>query len=641
MKRKHTYKKNLAIALFTAILALLVGGCQFLPLINMTPPTAQVEPGAPESLYPIEGDMAAPMPMPDFNTVEFGVIDENVWKSVKLHPFSTFAADVDTASYATIRRYLLGGELPPKDAVRVEELINYFKYNYAGPEHEGEPFGVSFELTDTPWNDQTKLLIVGVQAEELPEIERQPSNFVFLIDVSGSMWGADKLDLVKRAFLLLTEQLSEEDTISIVTYAGSDTILADGLKGSDKTEIMSIIENLEAGGGTHGSKGIVTAYELASKYFDEDKNNRIILATDGDLNIGITSEGELTELVKEKKESGVFLSVMGFGLDNLKDNKLVALANNGNGNYGYIDSILEAKKHLVEDMGGTLHTVAKDVKFQVEFNPNVIKGYRLIGYEDRLLNAEDFADDKKDGGEIGAGHRVTIIYEIADLESGQEIPEVEGRYEHTGDEIVTDFDDELLTVSVRYKEPAGDTSQLMQFPLNGDLYTSEQSQNALLATALTEFGMLLRDSEFKGTTSYQHVLDTLNALDEKDDYISELIFLVSQAKRLSGEGDDDVTQTFAGVDEATAIRAARAYIMESDMWSAGRINLNRIDIRLIHENDLQAFAGMVFDEDGRKPDGSVVVNDYLVTIGELDGHDFAPILVSHQSGEVIGYLPIH
>ncbi len=640
MKLKDKLTRNIMIAVLAVILAVIVAGCQFLPMIINEPKSGMTEQevGLPLTVD-VDTSMHAPFPMENFNTVEFGVIDENVWKNVKMNPFSTFAADVDTASYATVRRYLLKGELPPKDAVRVEELINYFKYDYPGPK-DGEPFGVNLTLTDTPWNDKTKLLVVGVQAEPLPAVDRQPSNLVFLIDVSGSMWGPDKLDLVKRSFLLLTEQLGPEDTVSIVTYAGSDTVLADGVNGSEKTEIMSIIENLEAGGSTHGSKGIITAYELAAKHYDENKNNRVILATDGDLNVGITSEGELTELIKEKKETGVFLSVMGFGLDNLKDNKLVALANNGNGNYGYIDSLLEAKKHLVEDMGGTLHTVAKDVKFQVEFNPNTVKGYRLIGYEDRLLNPEDFDDDKKDGGEIGAGHRVTIIYEIADLESEQEIPEVKGRYEHTGDEIVSTFDDELLTVSIRYKEPTGDESSLLQFPLEVSAYTGEHSQNMKLATALAEFGMLLRDSEFKGTATYQGVIDTLNSLEVKDDYINELIFLVTQAKRLAGDEPIVTPEPGETIDELTAIRAARTYIMEFDLFDTSHIDLNIIEVKTFEDGDILAYDGSVHNEQGVLPRGSIAVGDYLVIIGDTSGHDFMPIVVSGTTGEVIGFFMI-
>jgi Ca-activated chloride channel family protein len=633
--------RTIFVLLFSLILVLALSGCQIIELLTQMrgasagPDICTDEAGlAVVDYYP-----AGAMPMEAFNTTEFSVIDENTWKSVKLDPFSTFAADVDTASYAAVRRYLLSGELPPADAVRVEELINYFHYDYPAPE-DGSPFGVSLTLTDTPWNDKTKLLVVGVATEEIDAFERQPANFVFLIDVSGSMDYPDKLGLVKQAFLLLTEQLNENDTVSIVTYAGFDEILADGLSGSNKTEIMSIIENLEAGGSTHGSAGITTAYELAEKYYDEDKNNRVILATDGDLNIGITSEGELIDLITKKRETGVFLSVMGFGMDNLKDNKLTALANHGNGNYGYIDSVLEARKLLVEDMGGTLQTVAKDVKFQVEFNPNAVKGYRLVGYEDRLMNAEDFADDKKDGGEIGAGHRVTILYEIADLNSEQEIPVVTGKYEAKGDEIKSEFDNELLTVSIRYKEPTGDESSLLQFPLEADAYTTEADDNVRLASALAAFGMLLRDSEFKGDASYESVIETLDALPEKDEYVIELIYLVNRAAKLAEGIKETVEMPATVIDEIEALSIAREYALAELSDSIGEIDLNLSETIQIDQTLINEFKGLSFPLPGEDDAKEIELGDYLVFLGDTTEFNFIVLFVSGQSGEVTGYLPI-
>ena len=379
-------------------------------------------------MAPAEAPMAEPEAMMDMaystvleggiehNTEEYNHIEENGFRAVSVSPLSTFAADVDTASYANLRRMILEGQEVWPDAVRIEEMINYFHYDYPEPE-ENAPFSVSTELTPCPWNPNTVLFRVGLQAPQ-PDWEAMPaSNLVFLIDVSGSMNSPNKLPLVKQAFLLLTENLRPEDTISIVTYASQEAVVLDGVSGDEPEKIQAAIENLNAGGSTAGAAGIKTAYELAEKYFIKGGNNRVILATDGDLNVGVSSEGELTRLIEKEKKSGVFLSVMGFGDGNLKDNKLEALADNGDGNYAYIDSVLEAKKVLVEEMGGTLFTVAKDVKLQVEFNPEHIKGYRLVGYENRLMASEDFADDTKDGGEIGAGHRVTVLYELVPVDS--------------------------------------------------------------------------------------------------------------------------------------------------------------------------------------------------------------------------------
>lgn len=571
----------------------------------------------------------------EFNTVEHGTIQENTWKSVKLDPFSTFAADVDTAAYATVRRYLLSGQLPPKDAVRIEEMINYFKYDYPSPAGD-MPFGISMTLTDTPWNEKTKLLVVGIKANELDVGDRKPSNFVYLIDVSGSMFGSDKLGLVKQAFHLLTEQLGPDDTVSIVTYAGSDQVLADGLSGNDKLAIMQIIDELEAGGSTHGSKGIVTAYELAEKYFDEEKNNRVILATDGDLNVGVTSEGELVELIEERRETGVFLSVMGFGFDNLKDSKLEALADHGNGNYAYIDSVLEAKKLLVDDMGATLHTIAKDVKFQIEFNPALIKGYRLVGYENRLLNDEDFVDDQKDGGEVGEGHRVTVIYEIAEHDSEQMIPIVEGRYEHSNEGLNHAFDDELLTVNIRYKDPASSTSELLTYQLTADTYAAAMDDNQKLAAAIVQFGMLLRDSEHKGTATYDGVLDTLHSLNNKDDYINELIYLVSRAKRMTALANGESVQSETDqIDDIDAIGIAKRFIMELDVTQHDALDLSTVATAVLTEETIPMW-GDALDLDGNPIEsGTMQPGDFFVGFGDAWSLNYLVVIVSATTGEVI------
>lgn len=468
----------------------------------------------------VQEDASFYIPEENFNTEEYSDIKENGFKAVATSPLSTFAADVDTASYANIRRMINDGYLPEPDAVRIEEMLNYFHYDYPEPTGD-EPFSVSTEISACPWNPDTRLLMIGMQAKQVDKSVHKPSNLVFLIDVSGSMDEPDKLPLVKNAFLLLCEQLKDDDTISIVTYAGEDRVVLEGEKGSNSEKIMNAIENLDAGGTTAGSMGIERAYEIAEKYFLKEGNNRVILATDGDLNVGITSEGALTELIKKKKESGVFLSVLGFGTGNIKDNKMEALADNGNGNYSYIDSRFEARKVMVEELGANFFTVAKDVKLQLEFNPEYIKGYRLIGYENRIMNDEDFKDDKKDGGEIGAGHRVTVLYEIVDKDSPMEIGS-DLKYQNS----TSAGSDELLTVSVRYKKPDGEASTELSYPVKEDSIKTEMSNNMKFAAAIAEVGMLLRDSEYKKDSSYKNVLELLNSIPDINSDRDKLEFML-------------------------------------------------------------------------------------------------------------------
>lgn len=458
----------------------------------------------------------------DWNTEEYKHINENGWKAVNVSPFSTFAADVDTASYANLRRMINYGQRIPEDAVRIEELVNYFKYDYKAPSND-EPFSITTEMTPCPWNDKTQLLMVGIKAKDIDMSQRKPSNLVFLVDVSGSMAGDDRLGLVQKSFKMLTEELNQDDRISLVTYASGNKVVFEGLSGANKTEIRDYVENLFAGGGTNGSAGIQTAYEIAEKYFIEGGNNRIILATDGDLNIGITDEGSLTRLVQEKAKSGVFLSVLGFGWGNISDSRMEALADNGNGNYNYIDSMNEAKKVLIDEMGGTLFTVAKDVKIQLEFNPAEIKGYRLIGYENRTMAAEDFNDDKKDGGEIGAGHTVTALYEVALKDSEQEIPEVESKYTAKTSYDTDSTSSEYLTVNIRYKEPDGDTSSLITRPVDSLSYTDTMSENLSWAAGVAQAGMLIRKSEYAGTSTLEDVISRLSGLNstKEDEYRKE------------------------------------------------------------------------------------------------------------------------
>lgn len=464
------------------------------------------------------------------NDEEYNYIKENGYTAVSSAPLSTFSADVDTASYTNVRRMIDDGMDIPPDAVRIEEFINYFDYDYTDPA-DGEPFAVHTELSDCPWNDETELLMVGINTKGFDAVldERPAMNLVFLIDVSGSMYDDNKLPLVQKSFSMLTDNLTSADRVSIVTYAGSDEVVLEGADGNDRKKILRAINDLEAGGSTAGAAGINTAYDIAQKYFIDGGNNRVILATDGDLNVGLSSESELTRLIEEKRESGVFLSVLGFGTGNYKDNRLEALADYGNGNYSYIDSEREAKKVLVDEMSGTLFTVAKDVKFQLEFNPANVKGYRLIGYENRVMAAEDFNDDTKDAGEIGAGHSVTVLYEIVPADSKMELGESELKYASDSEGVMGD---ELLTVNIRYKEPEGSESKLLTYPVNKSLYSDKMSADMNFASCVAEFGMLLRNSRYIGDVTYKDVSAQLSRYDySDDDYKDEFIYLVNTMKR--------------------------------------------------------------------------------------------------------------
>ena len=463
----------------------------------------------------------------EFNTDEYSHIDSNRFLSTRTSPLSTFAADVDTSSYAQVRRRILNGEEVPADSVRIEEMLNYFHYDYRQPEGD-EPFGVTIEYADCPWNSKTKLLQIGLQAKQAETDSRPGHNLVFLIDTSGSMYGADRLDLVKRAFLMLLEELRPEDTVSIVTYASQDRVIIEGVPAGEKTRIMEAISELEAHGSTNGSAGIRRAYEIAEKYYVPGGVNRILLATDGDLNVGVTSEGDLVKMVEEKRKTGIGLTCLGFGMGNYKDNKMEALADYGNGNCWYIDTIHEARKALVTEGGGTFITVAKDVKIQVDFNPAKVKGYRLIGYEDRLMAAEDFANDEKDGGEIGSGHRMTALYEIVPADSDFEFGAAESRYQTA--EGSTEGD--MLTVSIRAKEPEGTESRLYEYPVNLDP-SETLSDNMKFAAAVAEVGMILRESEWKGTATYETALDLLRSCSSVsgDSYKEEFLYLVNLLER--------------------------------------------------------------------------------------------------------------
>lgn len=486
------------------------------------------------------GDWNLNAPAEDFhgevwNTEEYDSIRETGLQSVHNQPLSTFSVDVDTASYSNLRRMIEDGyslQEIPSGAVRTEELLNYFTYDYNLPEGD-EPFGVTTVLGDCPWNENAKLLQIGLKTEEIDFSEAPDSNLVFLLDVSGSMYSDDKLPLLQKSFAMLAEELTEKDRVSIVTYAGSDKVVLEGVSGDEKTKIIDALESLEAGGSTNGADGIETAYKLAGEYFIEGGNNRVILATDGDLNVGVSSESELDKLITKKKESGVFLSVLGFGTGNIKDNKMETLADRGNGNYVYIDSLSEAKKVLVEQMGATLVTVAKDVKLQVEFNPAYVKGYRLLGYENRMLQTEDFDDDKKDAGEIGAGHMVTALYEIIPVNSEQEIPETELKYQAESGNVGVE-NGEWLNLKIRYKAPDSDESRLCSYPVTEDAYMEQPGEDFYFAAAVAEFGLLVRDSEYKKDASFENVRELLKLVDtESDEYKDEFVYLVKKLERNS------------------------------------------------------------------------------------------------------------
>ncbi len=482
-------------------------------------------------------------PLPGENTEEFSKWEEKGYTSVKKEPLSTFSADVDTASYSNLRRMIRDGysmEELPEGAVRIEEMLNYFTYDYKEPE-KGEPFGVTTQIGKCPWNEEAELVMIGLQTESVDYEKAPASNLVFLLDVSGSMHNEDKLPLLQESFCMLAENLTEKDRVSIVTYAGDDTVVLSGVSGDKTRKIQNALMDLEAGGGTHGSKGIETAYELAQEYFIEGGNNRVILATDGDLNIGLTSEEELEELITEKKESGIFLSVLGFGSGNIKDNKMETLADKGNGNYAYIDSVREAKKVLVEEMTATLLTICKDVKFQVEFNPAVVSEYRLLGYENRALAKEDFNDDTKDAGEIGAGHSVTALYEVVlktpltGLKEGdiEDLKYSEEYREEYGEDVKetkenSAFEKEWFTLSIRYKKPAEDESKLLTYPIDYTSYQSSLSDDFKFAAAVAEFGLLASKSESPADASLQNVKKVLKKIDFEDEYKAEFYELVKE-----------------------------------------------------------------------------------------------------------------
>lgn len=440
------------------------------------------------------------------NTESYNAIDEAPFQRPSKAPLSTFSIDVDTAAYSNARRMILNGQRPPKDAIRIEELLNYFSYRYPQPQNN-EPFSVNTDVTQAPWNSQHKLVRIGLKGKQLNEVP--PSNLVFLIDVSGSMNPANRLPLVQRSLCLLTQQLNATDRVTLVVYAGNAGMVLSPTSGDQKDKIFDAIERLQAGGSTAGGAGIELAYKEAQKSFIRGGNNRVILATDGDFNVGASSDAEMIRLIESHRDKGIFLTVLGFGMDNYKDSKLEQLADRGNGNHAYIDTYNEAKKVLVTDLRGTLFTIAKDVKIQVEFNPTKVQAYRLIGYENRALKDQDFNDDRKDAGEIGAGHAVTALYEIIPMgiTPNVKLPTIDDLKYQTPTATMIGNPNELMQVKLRYKQPMGDTSSLMSQTILDQLIPIDRaSMDTQFASAVAMFGLILRDSEFKGSASIQDVL---------------------------------------------------------------------------------------------------------------------------------------
>lgn len=470
------------------------------------------------------------------STESYSSIVENGFKWAVEEPLNTFSIDVDRASYSNIRRFINNGSLPPVDAVRIEEMINYFEYDYESPKGN-DPVKIFTEMAPAPWNKDHQLLHVGIKARDIDKDNLPPSNLVFLLDVSGSMSAPNKLPLLKSGLKMLVQQLRKQDRVAIVVYAGAAGIVLESTPGDEKDKIIAALDRLSAGGSTAGGAGINLAYSTAAKYFQKDGNNRVILATDGDFNVGASSDQSMEELITQKRKEGVFLTVLGFGMGNYKDSKMEILADKGNGNYAYIDNISEARKTLVSEFGSTLFTVAKDVKIQVEFNPANVSAYRLIGYENRKLNNEDFNDDKKDAGEMGAGHVVTALYEIVPVGV-----ELKGKIDPLKYQTQTlevkpiAFSDEVATLKLRYKLPEAEVSSLMTQTIKvSDRKKEMQSDNLKWSASMAQFGMLLRNSEYKGNTTYESAISLAQTAvgSDSEGYRRECVQLMKNAQAMS------------------------------------------------------------------------------------------------------------
>lgn len=474
---------------------------------------------------------------PPVNNESYKNNPENGFTTVNANPLSTFSVDVDAASYANIRRFINNGQLPPPDAVRIEEMINYFKYNLAGPS-DNSPVAIHTELSSAPWNASHRLLRIGLKAKTIQQKNLPPSNLVFLIDVSGSMLEPNKLPLVKSSMKMLVDQLRAQDKVAIVTYAGNAGLALAATPGNKKEVINDAIDNLEAGGSTAGGEGLKLAYKIARENFMAKGNNRIILATDGDFNVGPSSDGDMEQLITKERDSKVAISILGFGMGNYKDSKMETMADKGNGNYAYIDNLTEAHKALVSEFGGTLFTVAKDVKIQIEFNPAKVQAYRLLGYEDRMLAKEDFNNDKKDAGDMGSGHTVTALYEVVpvgvkDDYAGNVDPL---KYQKTAPAPQSNSSDEMMTIKFRYKEPHSEKSMLKAVAIKDKpMALSATSDDFRFAAAVAEFGMLLCESEFKQGATFQQAISLAKGAkaNDEDGYRSEFVRLAESAKSLA------------------------------------------------------------------------------------------------------------
>jgi Ca-activated chloride channel family protein len=511
-------------------------------LANASPPpaaAARVAGGAGQgqAIDHLQSRYLHQIPQPD--TASYAGIQENRFRRATEHPLSTFSVDVDTASYANVRRFLNEGRMPPPDAVRIEELINYFKYEYPAPRGDA-PVAVTTEVAACPWNPKHKLALVGLRATPIRDENTPPRNLTFLLDVSGSMMPQNRLPLVKTAMRMLVDTLRPEDRVAVVVYAGASGVVLRPTAGDRKHVIDSAIAELRAGGSTNGAAGIRLAYDLASESYARGGINRVILATDGDFNVGVTSQPALTRLIEEKRERGIFLSILGVGDDNLKDSTMEMLADKGNGNYSYLDSIQEARRVLIAEAGATLVTVAKDVKLQIEFNPRFVGAYRLVGYENRLLRKEDFNNDRRDAGEMGAGHTVTALYEI--VPAGEAVPHGDVdplKYQVPAAppvqaQTVATNSTELMNLRIRYKTPDGDTSRMLEFPVRATASSSKMTPNLGFAAAVAEFGMLARRSEFRGSASWEQAISLArdHRGSDPDGYRAEFIRLLDLASAL-------------------------------------------------------------------------------------------------------------
>lgn len=546
-KQKKNKKGSLLNKILVAIMIILV--VVILSAISIPNFIAYRSPGSsrPQSNY-VEDPYTHPVPVrlsknhlvegiPDFNTEEYDRIYENRFKDATQNPLSTFSIDVDTASYSNVRRFIRNNRMPPKDAVRIEEMINYFNYDYSQPDGE-HPFSIETEISQCPWNTENKLIHIGLQGKNLDYHDLKPSNLVFLIDTSGSMASVNKLPLLKKALRLLLDELNEQDGIAIVAYAGSAGLVLPFTPVSEKHEILASLDNFQAGGSTAGGAGIKLAYKVARENHIRGGNNRIILATDGDFNVGVSSTADLVRLIEEGRKDDIFLTICGFGMGNYKDGRMEQISNAGNGNYFYIDNIKEAKKVFVTQMRATLFTIARDVKIQVEFNPLKVKAYRLIGYENRVLADEEFNDDRIDAGELGAGHTVTALYEIIPSGSSQKVRKTDTlKYQENKVTAEASASSEIMTIKFRYKPPREEISKLIKTSvLDEDFTFQEASENFRFSAAVAGFGMLLRDSRFKGDLTYQKIISVARNSKGEDagGYRSEFISLVETCDLLDG-----------------------------------------------------------------------------------------------------------